>query len=91
MPCPRRGVSHCLWTRLLRRRRTFRHFENATRARGVEVAVFKAGAAEQIAPMMDEANAWGATALNVLSAPLFSFNRRIVIERGRSSGPARDL
>jgi putative ABC transport system substrate-binding protein len=55
--------------------------QNATRARGVEVAVFKAGAPEQIAPMMDEAKGWGATALNVLSAPLFSFNRRVVIER----------
>ena len=30
---------------------------------------------------MDEAKAWGATALNVLSAPLFSFNRRIVFEQ----------
>ena len=55
--------------------------QHATRARGVEVAVFKAGAREQIVPMMDEAKAWGATALNVLSTPLFSFNRRIVIER----------
>jgi len=54
--------------------------EAALRARGVEVAVFKAGASEQIAPMMDEAKTWGATALNVLSTPLFSFNRRIVIE-----------
>jgi putative ABC transport system substrate-binding protein len=30
---------------------------------------------------MDKAKAWAATALNVLSAPLFSFNRRIVFER----------
>jgi putative tryptophan/tyrosine transport system substrate-binding protein len=55
--------------------------QNATRARGVEVAVFKARAPEQIGPQMDEAKAWGATALNILSAPLFSFNRRLVIER----------
>jgi putative ABC transport system substrate-binding protein len=60
--------------------------QNATRARGVEVAVFTAGAPEQIAPMMGEAKAWGATALNVLSAPLFSFNRRIVIERAAGLG-----
>jgi putative ABC transport system substrate-binding protein len=60
--------------------------QNATRTRGVEVAVFKARAPEQIAPMMDEAKAWGATALNVLSAPLFSFNRRIVIERAVALG-----
>ncbi len=55
--------------------------QHATRARGVDVAVFKAGAREQIVPAMDEAKAWGATALNVLSTPLFSFNRRTVIER----------
>jgi putative ABC transport system substrate-binding protein len=60
--------------------------QNATRARGVEVAVFTAGAPEQIAPTMDKAKAWGATALNVLSAPLFSFNRRIVIERAAALG-----
>jgi len=36
--------------------------------------------------MMGEAKAWGATALNVLSAPLFSFNRRIVIERAAGLG-----
>ena len=55
--------------------------QNAARARGVEVAVFTAGTPEQIAPVMERAKASGATALNVLSAPLFSFNRRIVIER----------
>jgi putative tryptophan/tyrosine transport system substrate-binding protein len=55
--------------------------QNATRARGVEVAVFKAEAPKQIVPAMDEAKAWGASALNVLTTPLFSFNRRIVIDR----------
>ena len=60
--------------------------QNATRTRGVEVAVFEARAPEQIAPMMDEAKAWGAAALNVLSTPLFSFNRRIVIERAAALG-----
>ena len=60
--------------------------QNATRARGVEVTVFTARAPEQIAPTMDKAKVWGATALNVLSAPLFSFNRRIVIERAAALG-----
>ena len=55
--------------------------QNAARARGVEAAVFTAGAPEQIAPTMDKAKEWGATALNVLSAPLFSINRRVVIEQ----------
>ena len=60
--------------------------QNATRARGVDVAVFTAGAPEQIAPAMDQAKAWGANALNVLSAPLFSIHRRIVIERAAALG-----
>src|SRR5262249_44012785 len=55
--------------------------QNAARARGVELAVLTAGTPEQIAPAIDKAKAWGATALNVLTAPLFSFNRSIVIER----------
>ena len=59
---------------------------DVTRARGLEVAVFTAGAPEQIAPTMDKAKAAGGTALNVLSAPLFSFNRRIVIERAAALG-----
>ena len=60
--------------------------ENAARARGVELVTFTAGASEQIAPVMDKAKAVGATALNVLTAPLFSFNRRIVIERAAALG-----
>jgi putative tryptophan/tyrosine transport system substrate-binding protein len=60
--------------------------QNATRVRGLEVAVFTAGAPEQIVPAMDKVKAGGATALNVLSAPLFSFNRRIVIERAAALG-----
>ena len=35
---------------------------------------------------MDKANASGATALNVLSSALFSFNHRIVIERAAALG-----
>ena len=35
---------------------------------------------------MDRAKAWGAAALNVLTAPLFSFNRRIVFERAAALG-----
>jgi putative ABC transport system substrate-binding protein len=60
--------------------------QNAARARGVEVAVFTAGAPEQIAPTMDKAKEWGGTALNVLSAPLFSINRRLVIEQAAALG-----
>jgi putative tryptophan/tyrosine transport system substrate-binding protein len=55
--------------------------DNAGRARGIELEIVTAGAPEQIVPAMDKAKELGATALNVLTAPLFSFNRRIVIER----------
>jgi putative ABC transport system substrate-binding protein len=58
----------------------------AARSRGVELTVFTASAPERIAPAVDQAKASGATALNVLDAPLFSFNRRIVIERAAAQG-----
>jgi ABC-type uncharacterized transport system substrate-binding protein len=60
--------------------------QNAARARGVELVIYTAGAPEQIAPTMDKAKTSGATALNVLAAPLFSFNRRIVFERAAALG-----
>jgi putative ABC transport system substrate-binding protein len=55
--------------------------EDAARARGLEPVVLTAGKEAEIAPAMDKAKASGATALNVLSSPLFSVNRRVVIER----------
>jgi putative ABC transport system substrate-binding protein len=55
--------------------------QNAARARGVELMIFTAAAPDEIFPAIDKAKTSGAAALNVLSAPLFSFNRRIVIER----------
>jgi putative ABC transport system substrate-binding protein len=55
--------------------------EDAARARGLKLAVVTAKKQEDIAPAMDKAKESGATALNVLSAPLFSINRRVVIER----------
>jgi putative ABC transport system substrate-binding protein len=60
--------------------------QNAARAREVELVIFTPGVPEQIAPAMDRAKASGATALNVLTAPLFSFNRSIVIERAAALG-----
>ena len=48
--------------------------------------IFTAGVPEEITPAMDKAKASGATALNVLSSALFSFNRRIVIERAAALG-----
>ena len=55
--------------------------QNGAHARGVDLAIFTASSSDQIAPAMDAAKTSGATALNVLAAPLFSFNRRMVIDR----------
>jgi putative ABC transport system substrate-binding protein len=60
--------------------------QNAGHVRGAELVIFTAGTPEEIAPAMDKAKASGATALNVLTAPLFSFNRRIIIERAAALG-----
>jgi len=64
----------------------FQALQNAARVRDVELVIFSAGASEQIAPTMEKAKASGATALNVLAAPLFSFNRRIVFEQAAALG-----
>jgi putative ABC transport system substrate-binding protein len=55
--------------------------EDAARARSLKPAVVTAKNQAEIAPAMDKGKESGATALNVLAAPLFSVNRRIVIER----------
>jgi putative tryptophan/tyrosine transport system substrate-binding protein len=60
--------------------------EDAARARGVELVIFTARVPEEITPAMDKAKASGATALNVLTSAMFSFNRRIVIERAAALG-----
>ena len=58
-----------------------RVLEDAARARGLKPAVVTAKKQEDIAPAIDKAKESGATALNVLAAPLFSINRRVLIER----------
>jgi putative ABC transport system substrate-binding protein len=55
--------------------------EDAARAHGLKPAVVAAKKLEDIAPAMDKAKELGAAALNVLAAPLFSVNRRVLIER----------
>jgi putative tryptophan/tyrosine transport system substrate-binding protein len=60
--------------------------ENAAHARGVELVIVTAGVPEEITPAMEKAKASGATALDVLTSAMFSFNRRIVIERAAALG-----
>ncbi len=46
--------------------------------RGVDLAIYFAGTPAEIVPAMDKAKGEGATALNVLAAPLFSIHRGTV-------------
>ncbi len=66
--------------------RDLQALQNAARERGVEVMVVAAATPDEIVPAIDKAKMSGAGALNVLAAPLFSFNRSIVIERAMGQG-----
>jgi hypothetical protein len=60
-------------------------------ARVLESVIFTAGMSEEVAPAMDKPTASGPPDSNVLTAQLFSFNRRVVIERAAALGlPAID-
>jgi putative ABC transport system substrate-binding protein len=55
--------------------------QEATRSRGVELAIVSAARGEEIVPAIDAARASGAEALNVLSSPMLFLNRRIIFDR----------
>jgi len=54
---------------------------DAAHASGVELSIHVIDNAKAIVPMIDEAKASGAEAINFLSSPLFNSNRRIIVER----------
>jgi putative tryptophan/tyrosine transport system substrate-binding protein len=54
---------------------------SAISAHGKELLVVRAANAAEIVPAMNEASTRGAAALNVLSSPMLSINRRIIIGR----------
>ena len=53
----------------------------AARARNVELSIYQIGSGEEIAPAIDQAQASGAMALNVLSSPILYFGRRLIMDR----------
>jgi putative ABC transport system substrate-binding protein len=55
--------------------------QDAARTRGTEFAISMIRTPEDIAPVMNEIKASGAAAINVLASPVFSANRRLIIER----------
>jgi putative tryptophan/tyrosine transport system substrate-binding protein len=55
--------------------------QDAARARGVELSIYRIASAEEITSAIDAAKASSAAALNVLSSPLLFGNRQIVMQR----------
>ena len=55
--------------------------ENSARAHGAELLVVRASNANELMPAMNDASTRGAVALNVLSSPMLTGNRRTIIER----------
>jgi ABC-type uncharacterized transport system substrate-binding protein len=55
--------------------------KDAAHAAGVEISIHMVDSAEKIVPAIDAAKDTGTEAINFLSTPLFSSNRRIIIER----------
>jgi putative tryptophan/tyrosine transport system substrate-binding protein len=63
--------------------------QDAARAQGVELVIYKVSRAEEIAPAIDAAKASGAAGLNILATPIFfnlSSNKRIIFERTAALG-----
>jgi putative ABC transport system substrate-binding protein len=62
--------------------------EDAARARGVELAVYRIAKADEIAPALKAALAANAGAFNILASPLLFANRQLILELGaRQSKP----
>ena len=55
-------------------------------SRGVELSIYPARGAEEIASAVNAAQAGGATALNVLASPDLNANRRIILDRTAALG-----
>jgi putative ABC transport system substrate-binding protein len=55
--------------------------EDVTRARGIQLSVYRIAKREEIVGAIDEAKASGAAALNVLATPLLNAHRQLIIER----------
>jgi putative tryptophan/tyrosine transport system substrate-binding protein len=55
--------------------------DEAARARGIELSVYRAARAEEILAALDAAKASGAEAINILSSAYFWGNRQIIMQR----------
>jgi putative ABC transport system substrate-binding protein len=55
--------------------------QEAARARGIEVSMYRVASTEEMTAAIDAAKASGAAALNVLSSPLLYGNRQLTLDR----------
>ena len=58
--------------------------QDAARARGVELSIYRIARPEEIPAAIDAAQGSGAAALNVLASPILYGNRKIIMERAAS-------
>jgi putative tryptophan/tyrosine transport system substrate-binding protein len=59
--------------------------QKAARARNVEFSIYRVAKGEDIAPTIDSAQASGATALDIVSSPLFHAHRHLIMERAAAA------
>ena len=59
--------------------------QKAARAHGIEFSIHRVARGEEIAAAIDSAQASGATALNIVSSPLFYAHRHLIIERAAAA------
>ena len=59
--------------------------QEAARAHNVEFSIYRVARGEEIAPAIDSAQASGATALNIVSSPLFHAHRHLIMERAAAA------
>jgi putative tryptophan/tyrosine transport system substrate-binding protein len=59
--------------------------QKAARAHGIEFSIHRVARGEEIAAALDSAQASGATALNILSSPLFYAHRHLIMQRAAAA------
>jgi putative tryptophan/tyrosine transport system substrate-binding protein len=59
--------------------------QEAARAHGIEFSIHRVARGEEIAAAIDSAQASGATALNIVSSPLFHGHRHLIMERAAAT------
>jgi putative ABC transport system substrate-binding protein len=59
--------------------------QEAARAHNIKFSIYRVAKGEDIAPAIDSAQASGATALNIVSSPLFYAHRHLIMERAAAA------